>query len=417
MAGRLTVTVFLVLISGNSAWTEKLNYLPRIDARDGRFVQMPAGGAFYPRGFQYLRLRPDGGVYAFLPSAYDATAVETMFQDLEGHGFNLVRVFFDESGVCDSQGLNPKLMDEFFDFLRRATRHRVYVISVPHHLHPCAAYSPYLERARGEFGQGADIPYENLRYMSKALIEGKCAYLRDFVGALKAEDPGLLRTLFAVELENESYFRLAGLLASAATDGPIVPATGARYNLADPADLQRMMDACAQTWANACVEAVRSVDPEMMVATSVFTFGAVGRSGPGNTHRDQTLDTRVPIRPLALAKTKVSYIDVHFYVPNVAAQPANLATIEFDALRELCKTNGKPLFVGEIGAVMDHFQSPDLAAKKMPQLFRHLHDNGFQGYSYWTYDCHEQPGVWNAKSNDGVIFETIAALKETLGRP
>lgn len=412
-------TALTILLAASAAQTppSEAAYLPRVAVEDGQFHIPATGERFHPRGFQYIRLTTEQGIYAFGPGRYDAAAVEAMFSDLEEHGFNVVRVFLDEPGVTNDAGLNPDLMANFVDFLRRATRRRIYVIPVPHHVPNTGPYAPYHERARAEFPDLPGLSYPNMRYLTESLVAGKCKYLQDLLAAIKEADPGLLSTLLAIELENESCFHLDTPPFSGAPSTLRVPATGKTYATGDEQGVQRLMDDAIKVWANACVQAVHEVDPDALVSTSVFTFRAVGRSGPARTHQDETSDSRVPARPLALAATDLSYIDIHIYVPSVAELSPQLASVEMEPLREACARARKPLFVGEIGALMGHYATPGAAAKTMPGIFAALRSEGFAGYSYWTYDCHEQPEVWNAKSDGGVIFDTIAALRNSLGQP
>ena len=382
--------------------------MPRISVRDGRFVQEGTGKEFSPRGFNYIRLRPTWhGTFA--PKLYDANRAEAMFADLQAGGFNLVRVFIDHAageGVVasrEAETLSPTFMANFLDFLQRGVRHGIYVVPSLIHLPSCKRYNDLL----GE--PPKDIADVNRMYLHQGHIDAKARYAADFAEWIKSADPNLLPAVFAYELDNET-----NLVATSAPfsipQGKITPANGKTYDLSSEKDLQRMADENVARWADACVEAVRKVDPQAMVSTNVFTFAAVRRSGPGRLRTDQTKDKRFPARPLALTKTKLSYLDVHFYPFDESTLDRDLKSIEFDAFRAACRERGLPMVMGEFGAFRGPYKTVSAAAEAMARHLKRVHELGFVGYLYWTYDCDEQKDLWNAKSERGEIFNALAAL-------
>jgi hypothetical protein len=380
--------------------------LPRVGVRDGRFVA--EGKEFRPRGFNYVRLRPTWHG-TFSPKRYEATRAEAMLADLEAHGFNIVRVFIDHDageGVVaarDATELSPAFMANVLDFLGRALRHRVYVVPSLIHLPQCKRYSDML----GE--PPANVGGANVFYLSQGHIDSKARYVADFAAAVRKHDPGLLTTVFAYELDNETHLQATAPPFSLAA-GAATPANGKTYDLSSEDDLQRMADDNVARWANACAEAIRKADPAAMVSTNVFTFRAIGRSGPGRLRRDQSKDRRFPARPLALAETSLDYLDIHFYPFDDQTLDRDLASIEFEQLKTACAKRGKPLVMGEFGAFKGPYKTLPEAAAAMTRHVRRVADLGFAGYIYWTYDCDEQAFLWNAKSGRGEIFQALAEM-------
>ena len=124
---------------------------------------------------------------------------------------------------------------------------------------------------------------------------------------------------------------------------------------------------------------------------------------------DQTQDNRVPARPLALAKSDLSYIDIHLYPQDTNTMPEDLRSIEFNSLRRECQQSGKPLLMGEFGAFKHSYPTLDAAACAMTQHARRALDAGFQGFLYWTYDSDGE--IWNAKSGNGKLLKALSEVR------
>ena len=382
--------------------------MDRIAVRNGRFVLPATGQEFKPRGFNYIRLRPSWHG-TFSPKSYDGPRADAMLADLEHNGFNLTRVFIDHTageGVVatrDADRLSPDFMANVADFLRRAARHGIRVVPALIHLPQCARYQALA--ANPPQGIGG----LNALYLHKGGIDAKARYAADFVKTLRDADPALLPAVFAYELDNETHLAATSPPFSL-TKGTVTPADGATYDCASEAGLQRMADENLKLWANTCADAIRRVDPQALVSTNVFTFRAVGRSGPGRLRRDHTRDRRFPARPLALAHTRLDYLDIHFYPFDNQTLDRDLASIEWDQLEAACTARGKPLIMGEFGAFKGPYPTPPQAAAAMAAHLRRVLGLGFLGYLYWTYDCDEQERLWNAKSGRGEIFQALRGV-------
>jgi hypothetical protein len=247
----------------------------------------------------------------------------------------------------------------------------------------------------------------NQYYLQNGFITAKCRYLKEFVSTIKQHRPSLLSTIFAFELENETRF-VADKPPFSLQRGTLRTANGQTYQLHNPRQKQRMADENVIHWVNRCTEAVKSVDPEAMVGVDVFTFRAVGRSGPGRLGSETSHDARFPARPTALACSRVSYIDIHSYPHSQKTLVKDLKSVEFARLRRICRRRNKPLIMGEFGAFKKHFGNLNAAAQNMERYVHRLFGYGFQGFIYWTYDTDEQEKLWNAKSGRGQIFRALS---------
>jgi O-glycosyl hydrolase len=129
----------------------------------------------------------------------------------------------------------------------------------------------------------------------------------------------------------------------------------------------------------------------------------------------------VPARPLALARSDLSYVDIHWYVPTVAELDRQLAggegvNIEFEELLRVCEERGKPLFCGEVGFIREWHDSAAEVAELAPKAIGRMMKRGFRGYCYWTYDTEEQEPLYHAMTDGGVIFRALAEMN-TDGSP
>ena len=391
---------------GVGASCDTIAPLARICTRDGAFVEKKSGKEFRPVGFHYIRILPDGVHYVFAPSQYDPARVEAMFSDLEKNGFNIVRVFMGNLELTEGDGLSGTFLDNVVDFLERATRHRIYVLLVVDWIPGSQRYTSIVANAR------PDVDGMQRLLLDKANITAKSLYLKDFISMLKERRPALLSSIFAYELENEVCIDLDKLPFSQ-TSGTFACA-GKQYDLANEQDLQKLVDTAIVDNANKLTTAIRSVDPQAMVAYSVFSYAAVGRSGPNRIRSDVSHDMRCPIRPLALAKSKLSYVDLHFYAPNPEGLESDLKSLEWDKLTSACRAEGKPILAGEYGVPSSLAADGEQSARCATWHLQNLLEKGMTGGIFWTYDCHEQENVVNAKQFDGAIFDALTKLNTTV---
>ena len=396
--------------------TEKSRALPRILIRDGLFVNSKTGAAFSPRGFNYIRLRPYQIIPdvdwhdTFNPKRYGGQEAESLFHDLKENGFNIVRVFIDHlpvEGILESQGsgiLSPVYIQNVCDFLSRSSAAGIYAILT----------FPWFPESRSYHGldqeNEEDAPYHNASYFNPRYINVKIRYLSEFIRALKEISPDLMNVIFAYELENETLFCVDEPPFSLKEDK--YNFHDDYYNLSDPMEKQRLADDAVRGWADLCSAAIRRENPKALVGASVFTFHAVGRSGPVSHFTEPVSDRRFPARPLALAKTSIDFLDIHLYAEQdiQASLGKNLDSVEFPRVKDECLRQGKPLIMGEFGAFKERFPTIEEAASAMKTQAELARDLGFRGWLFWTYDTEEQERLWNAKSEDGQIFHALSPL-------
>lgn len=382
---------------------------PGVVVRDGGFVSTDSGERFRPVGFNYIRLFNENRTADhdnFSSTGFDLNEHDAMLRRLSADGFNTVRVFvnFQPGEVIDqrdSESLSEAYLDNVAEFLQLAWRHGVYVLlSMRRH--------PDLARYRQLRGPPAPLVVGgNQQFMNAGWIRAKTTYLRDFLQELMNRSPVALKSIFAIDIQNEICF-YPGEQPFSLNEGRFTALDGRTYDLA--ADKQKLADASAIHHINACAEAIHEVFPGVPINVNVFTYAAVGRTGPGDFHADPAgWKNRVPFRPLAIVRSQADMIDVHFYSGSQAKYQSDLKSIEFAQLRRAAAASGKPLICGEFGLFKKQFQD-DFAAgcRFLQQEWLPVLNRDWSGWLYWTYDTHEQPRLWNAADHESAIYRILA---------
>ena len=411
----ITLLGFVVAVAVVTAMPARGQSLPRVGVQDGQFIEGGTGDPVEFRGFNYIRLFDDWAWHAtFAPGLYDGPRADAALAEMGQHGFTVARVFIDHQlgeGVVLNYGdefLSPQYMDNFVDFVQRAQSHGVYVIPSLLYIPPAMRYSAII----GPPPSG--IAGINRHYLSQGHINAKAQYVADFVREVVDRDPAVLSSVFAWELVNEVYFQEDAAPFNQTTGTISNTASGVTYDLSDPASKQQMADDNIKIWANAGAAAIKGVDPDALVSVNVFTYEAVGRTGPGFIGGSSINDARVPARPLALLDTNLDYLDVHTYPSSDTRLADDLVSIEWDQVKPAADAIGMPIVSGEYGAhISTYMPTLDVAATKMRQHLEALDDQGFAGQMFWTYDTDEQPQLWNGRSGHGEVFGAyVAANRE-----
>lgn len=368
--------------------------LPRIKVRarlgkPGEFFVKDTGKSFTPEGFNYTALSDGGkGWHAtFNVGEYNPVTIESALTRMQKLGANVIRVWaWGEQGKSggftgspEDRGLNGKYMENFVDFLRRANRHKIYVIPIldetPHN-----AYYDSLASIPAPGETTSAFTGYNSQIFTSGLIKSKCQAAQDFISYVKSADSGLLSTVLAWELFNEAnvYCTLAPFSASS---GIIVPANGRKYDMAVKNDRQACWDDGVTYWANKLTESIKAVDPNTLVSVGMWTSDVVPGRQPINGLLDKGTDARFPPRPSVLANKncKLDFLDIHMYPWN-GKSDVNKAAHEWDAL---CKL-GKPVLVGEYGAFTS--TPVDQAKQQVLSIRRQAKEMGYAGFLYWDWN-------------------------------
>ncbi len=396
--------------------------MPRIAVDRSRdraeFRRGTSGDRFVVRGVNYIRLRyGDHATFEAAGSAgpahYDPLDSESMFRYLRRSGFNAVRVFIigrsrRNPGIAGddetTRGLFGPYMDNVIDFLRRARFHGVYVL-------PTFGDGELPNNAwyRAAFTGGV-----NRMILTREGIEAKKRYVGDFLRAIQAKAPELMDVLLGVQFQNE--LSLDGKAwPFDQTAGTATGANGKTYDMADPAQRQAMMDEGIVFYHNELVDAIRRIDPAVLASEGSFTLRAVGKDPQKDFGIDPAFrgDRRFPPTLNILARSKVDFLDVHFYRTRSAetvedAFAKDMESIGFTGESAQAILRDKPVILGEFGAFRFADATFAAACENLLAIRDRAIEHGCSGAMLWTFDCFEQKELYNGMIDGGIFLPRLA---------
>jgi len=364
----------------------------RIVPRNGRFEELASGRHFLPIGFHFIRHAP-GFHYVIHPDHYDSELVRGVLFNLGLHEFNVLRIFLGGIPMGADGRVHPQVVANLVDVLARAKEHGVYlVLETVTNLPRPSVYATIADH-----GARADVggPQEALLVDSHA--HARAELIVDLLKGVQSRDPSALATLFSIELYNEMpvWPRFC----------PFVQTTGTftyhdkGYDLSDKASRLRLLDEGVKWSSEVIVRKVREIDEHLMVGFSTLPPRTRGRQDfldnmplPPLPCVTDPAHGLFPIRPLAMARSSLSYIDIHYI------DPTDFAALEWPELRN----SGKPILCGEMGLHHMHGAS---AIGKLETLVA----NGVSGAVFWDYDRE----VVNGLSNSGEVFRSLSRNSKT----
>jgi len=414
---------------------EKIKPLERIIVKPGKeraeFILKDSGQPFFVKGFNYIRLRSKdgkpGGDHATFDADtkttkanYDPEAAEAMFRTLSKSGYNTVRVF-----VIGRNSLNPGIAgnfkttkalyepyaDNFIDFLRRATKHNIRVFpTFGDGSIPLNAYY----RHRDIRGNGHN---KNVLVLTKEGIDARVEHITSFLSYINKKEPRLLPTLLGLQCENEAYM-FAKAWPFNENTGTFKAANGKTYDLSKTDQRQKLMNEGYRYYHKRIVDAVKKIDPEMLVAEGVFVPAAVGKDYKkhAGVWPGKTKDERYPPMLTAIGTGALDFLDVHFYhaTPNPKDVPKrfkrNLGSTGLftPEMAEIRKTT--PVIMGEFGAFDTHEKTFAAAVENIVQARDLANKEKVNGMLFWTYDCQEQPRLYHATDDWELFYKKMGTF-------
>jgi hypothetical protein len=377
-----------------------------------------SGDRFIVRGVNYIRLRyGDHATFEAASSAgtayYDPLDSESMFRYLRRSGFNTVRVFIigrsrRNPGIAGeyetTQGLYGPYMDNVIDFLRRAQFHGVYIL-------PTFGDGELPNNAwyRGRFSGSV-----NRIILTREGIEAKQQYVGDFLRTIQNRAPELLDGLLGVQLQNE--LSLDGKAwPFDQTKGTVVGANGKTYDIADRNQRQAMMDEGIVFYHNDLVDAIRRIDPAILVSEGIFTLRAVGKDPQKDFGIDPAFkgDRRYPPTLQVLAASKLDFLDVHFYRTRKAETVTDAFAKDMESIGFTGETAGailrdKPVILGEFGAFRFADATFAAACENLLAIRDRAIEREYSGAMLWTFDCFEQKELYNGMVDGGIFLPLLA---------
>jgi len=382
--------------------------LPRIGVHSepgspGHFVVRDTGERFQPRGFNHTVLGGEPRWHAtFNAGMYDPEAMEAALAHMAALGANTVRVWIwgnqDAGGFTGEQtalGINGDYVDNVVDFLRRATRHDIYVFAVLDGVPRNATYLGIVQAHQ----QDGKSPFQgyNAHVLDEGWIAAKAQAIGDFVEAIKVRDPALLSTVLGWSFSNEQFLttRVAPFNQ---TEGMITPVSGKSYDLAVPADRRACADDCVLIWANRLTAALKEADPDALATVGMWTADAHDRQ-PDNGLPIDGKDPRFPPRPSVLGgpDSDLDFLGVHIY-PWDGTSRVSADHHE----RDVVIATGTPVLVGEYG-VFRHRNTVDEARVMLREMLEQAYAMGYAGDLFWIWDLRH------------IEYQTYSAVEHDLG--
>ena len=394
---------------------EQVKPLERIGVRAGeegaQFVLKDSGKPFFVSGFNYVRLRKDHSTFEAATEKteadYDPDRAEAMFSALSKAGYNTVRVFIigrkkfnpGIGGNYDTtKALYEPYMENVLDFLRRATRHgiRVFPTFGDGGL-PRNAY--YYDRFPGNKGN------TNVLILTEKGVDARIEFITSFLLYVKEKEPALLPTLLGLQCQNEACL-YANRKPFTMKEESFTAANGKTYDMSSTEERQALMDEGYRYYHKRVVEAVKAIDPDMLVAEGVFVPAAVGKDpeDAAGLWPGKYKDERCPPMLTTIGTGALDFLDVHFYRHNKKQSVEQAFEHNMDSTGfftpEMTKIRKKkPVIMGEFGA-FDFIEKTFEEAVNNMVIVRDLAlKEKVNGMLFWTYDCFEQRRLYHAASD------------------
>lgn len=375
----------------------------RIGVRPGEhgmeFYDRVSGETFVMRGVNYnrwgFRDSPTSGsiiVDAIFNTEFGD--MEAAFADLEAIaalGFNTVRVWRNACwggvGGCIgdvSGGLSAPYLDNIVAFMRRAKELGLVLIFTDDEVPEDGGYSQTMRRGCCETFSGY-----NTSFLTEYGIAAERAYLQDFIlGLIERGAP--LDAILAYQLRNEAFYE-TNLPPFSRSEGAVTAANGTTYDLADPADRQRMMEEGWLYWSDQLRIAILEVDP-----TALVTMGFFVQQEPNPVRRG---DARAVYLERMVRESTLDFLDLHAYPGydlNFRQHVENFTLIgEGDRL----------LVMGEFGADKDNYPSAERAASALAAWQADSCNYGFDGWLMWNWSIFD---FWTPTEDAGQVGAALS---------
>lgn len=374
---------------------------------------------FIPRGVNFNTLHPPDpaqpkNLYhvTFDPGFYSAPHVEAHLEYISSSGYNFVRVFvasifsgagFGRGGT--GPGIDSAYLANLVDFIARARSKNLLVMLTGEGIP-----SNYISRHVPEL---ANVDSAQSSYNGKLLLQSRISdnarFWQDLLGAIKAQSPSLLSSIFAIDINNEMFVDLAAPPFSL-NSGTFVNAQGNEFNLGDMNQRRRLLDVATVHFVNQMVDAIKRVHPGLLVGVSVFPAIAAGLSieeGPVAKALTPGKHFHFPLRPETIAfQTKADYIDMHLYPEG--------SSVRIDELMRRSeiprgKNMQKPILMGEYGAHRANYPNPQQAANGLTDFLKRSCEYGFKGWAFWTWEAPSQSEFfWMLTEQNGALNGAMA---------
>ena len=403
------------------------------DESGAYFVYADTGERYLPVGGNYMGLR--GGDHStfdaatsFTEADYDPVKTEAMMRALVQNGGNVLRVFLigrssTNPGISGDPNIPVTNTEYYYEGL-----YIPYMENVVHFLRTAQKYGIYVMMAMGDAEVPSNSYYmsltggeslaRNYMYMTEEGVNARKVYATNLVSYFKEYAPDCMSAIFSLEFQNE-YAMYDDQWPFNLKSGEVTLANGKTYDMGDAASREAAHRESTIYYLNTLVDAVKAVDPDLLVNEGTFTLNIVGKTGGINgLMNNQSGDARYPATLDIYLSSKIDFLDMHIYFANsnnntvLSSFADDLLCMNFydETTQELLKE--KPIFMGEFGPNATLFPTEEDARNLWTETVRLAKDANFQGFAVWTLESHNQKEHWNILADDGKfdLFRELVGL-------
>ncbi len=395
--------------------TKTLNRI-KVRANNGNpeFYDSITSETFTPIGFNHTRLDiVDGKQYAhvtFENDYYNTAEVDDILKKMSDNNHNTIRVWFDHiwnpsavhqlgatGKATEAEPIDKNYINNIIDFLKRARDNNVYVILCMDHTPRRGIYRDLITSINGGSGLFSQISPEVLH---EGFMLAKERYLKECISYIKQTDPTVLSTILAFQLDNEMAvfsnewpFNL---------NGKVVLADGIEYDMTVREQRQAAYENNYKLYANRMDKVIKSIDPEALTCTGLYTPLAVGKisNSAGVMPAEGDLpgaDNRYPpnVKVLLSKDCNLDFVDIHLYPRGNIKK--YLDSIDWDNL----DIKAKPIILGEYGEWKRSQPNKFVAASHLLESRKIINSYGIIGGLVWLWNG------YNSDTNDGAFYTPV----------
>ncbi len=349
------------------------------------------------RGNDYHRVDPSQAgtdQVTFAVGRYDAARAESALAAMQALGYNTARVFM--AGECargcignpSTRRLSGAYLANVADYLRRAKRHRLFVVVTMGFLPAGTVYDDLLNRDTSDLVQNV-----NINYLTRGGIQAWQHFWQDAIKGLRARKAPLDDVL-AYDIRNEIAF-VADAPPFNLASGLVHAPNGRTYDLSDVGARDRLMEDGLVYYVNQVRAAIRRVDPTALVDASFFV--------PEVPNPTRVGDPRIVRTDGVIDHSSADLVDIHIY-PGF-----DLSLDQFMQNFGIGGPTKKVVVVGEYGAFRDAYPTAADGLAAMEELQAGTCRYGIDGWLLWTWDTTEAgESLWNATDAGGLLADGLA---------
>ncbi len=393
--------------------TKPLNRIKiRGNGEKPEFYDSVTGKTFTPIGFNHTRLDIVNGIqYAhvtFENDYYNTAEMDDIFKRMSDNNHNVIRVWFDHiwnrsathqlgaiGKATNEEPVDKNYLDNIIDFLRRARANNVYVLLCMDHTPRKGIYGEIINSAGGPQDGGL-----NPETLHEGMLRSKERYLQECLGYIKQTDPSVLSTVFSYQLDNEMSVRADEWPFN--INGKIKLADGIEYDMTVRERRQAAFDNNYKLYANRMDKVIKSIDPETLTCTGLYTPYAVGKisNSAGVMLVEGDLpggDKRYPVNVKVLLSKdcNLDFVDIHLY--SRRSLKKYLDSIDWDNL----DIKAKPIMLGEYGEWKRNQPNKFAAAGELLKFREEINSYGIIGGLVWLWNG------YNTDTDDGAFYTPV----------